>query len=850
MTPPLPRLAAWLLRISVPERWAGSIHDDFEADWQQRCARTDRRRQRAAITTDALIVAIGFWREWWSLTCAAVRRDVDDAARSVWRRPRHALAAGAVIAAGVGINTAAFAIVDRVLLRPLPYHEPGRLVQLAARDDKDGISRTVSSVDVEAWKDALDPIAAIAAYQVETVSVQGDAEFPDRVPAARVTPSLFTVLGRPPIIGRDFSDRDGRMGMPGAAIISYDLWRSLFSGRASIEGERVLVDGQSYTITGVAPPGVEFPPGVGLWLARETAGARLRNLNIEFASLQTVARLANELPIESVQAEIDARAWASRRGPLAIPLHDAIVGTTRRGLELAWAAVLILFLIACANSAALLLARAASRKHELSVRAALGAGRAALMRCLAAEGAIIAGAAGLAGLAIAFGLIKLFVVVEAERLPRAAGVQLDAPSLVFAVGLTIAAAATAMTAARAINAPTRWRRPEGGALVAFQLALSVVLLTGAGVTGAALIDELRQHPGFDPREVVVVTVQPRASMARESSASAAYGPVLDRLAGIYGVESVAMSDHVPPDAAGNIAPIIIEGETAMAAERADPVRIIGVTDRYLSLMRIPVVGGRGFSANDMVGGRAVAVIDTRVAARMGGAAAVGRRLLIGGKPHEIVGIAAAARQGAPQAPAEPTLYRPLGSGAFAHGPATFLAELHVLVRSRENAGSVIPAVKAAVASAPGAIEPRGLSRLTARLSAVLAAPMLATMVFSSFAVVGLSITVLGIYGLLSIVLQQSIPGIGVRLALGASRRRIAAELLRDALGTASAGVAIGLLVSPLVAAAIVERIGGAAPGAGVYAAIAASLLVIVAAACAAPVRRAMRIDPIRTLRCE
>ncbi|MGE3188380.1 MAG: ABC transporter permease, partial [Vicinamibacterales bacterium] len=846
-TPRFPRAASALLRVAVPERWADSVAGDLEADWRARRARGGARLAAWAwVSTEAARIAARFALESAALGAEAFRRDVREASRALGRRPRFAAAAVVTIALGCGINVAAFTVVDRVLWQPWPYAAPERLVQLLGQETSPAPpARVVSSLDYEAWRDGLAGLADLAAYRVESVTLGLDGALPDTMPAAFVTPNLFDVLGVAPRQGRAFAPGEGRLGTPGVAVIADGLWRARFGARPDIIGLTIETGDRPYTIVGVAPPGLEFPAGVGLWLARASAGQSLRGLAIEFASLSVIGRLAGTLPPADAIAAIDARgptvaAAAGRAAsPVAVPLDEALVGGAAPALALGWAAVGFLLVLACANAASLLVTRTASRRRELTVRASLGASGVALARHVLAEGLVLAAAGGAAGLALAAAALRLFELAEPGTLPRLAGVSLTASSVAFAAGLSIAVALAlslvpalgagrlaASDGARAAGLAARAGR-GAGALVAGQLALSAVLLVAAGVTGWGLLRQVLRDPGYRADGLLVIPLRPDASLARSGATGTVYAPLVSRARSLDAVRAAAVTDHLPPSAAGLVVDAAIEG-APVGRGGGDAARAIGASAGYFEALGIPLVAGRGFTDDEVARAAAVAVIDETLAARAGGRAALGRRLVVAGELLDIVGIAGAARQGPLADAPGPVVYRPLASGAYATGGMTFLTELYLVARVEGDPGPVAAALRAAFDELPPVAQPRGVTTLSDRLRGSVAGPRFHAALFALLAALGAALAAIGVYGLVSSLVQAAAAEFGVRLALGAPARALVAQVLGRGLRVAVVGLAAGLALAPAAASLVANRLEGVAPaGPAIYAGVAALLLAVV-----------------------
>ncbi|MEZ5418088.1 MAG: ABC transporter permease [Vicinamibacterales bacterium] len=870
MTRPLPRLVAWLLRVTVPDQWADTVRDDVEADWQARLARGDRSAL-ARTLADTVQIAARFAAEGVRLAASGTARDGREAVRALTRRPRFAVAAVATLGLGFGVNIAAFAVVDRVLLQPLPYAEPQALVELRARavDAPAADARpVVSSVDVDVWHDGLSDLVDIAAYQTETVRVRGaGSDLPVSMTAAHVTPNLFDVIGVSPSVGRAFRPDEGRRGGEGVAVVASHVWQTRFGGRPDLLGRVLEIDGRPHTVVGVAPPGLEFPPGVGVWLARHTSGEAFRGLQIEFASLRVVGRLRGAAGAVRLAELADRGAAAARDAgrpvaPLPVPLHDAVVGGVRPALQLGWLAVGLLLLIACANAAGLLSIRAAARQRELALRLSLGASRAAVTRLVAVEACVLVAAGLVAGVALAIVALRLFGIAEPGVVPRLAGVAVSWADVAYGAGLALGAGVLLGVAplldstwargggvAGRPGAAGSDRGARGGeaTFVALQLAVSVVLLVAATLTTWGVARQVLRDPGFEARGVITLAIRPNPSHVDAPQHGGVYAPLVERVAAIDGVTAVAMTDHLPPEAAGLEAAVVIEGQPA--ADPAAQVRTLGVTPGYFDVMGIPLWHGRSFTEAEIAAGAPVAIVDTLVARRAGTTDIVGRRLVMHGRVLEVVGVVAPARQGRLDAPPGPTVYRPMPTGAYGAGPMTFLTTTYLIARTDGDPARLASAVRSAATAPPVVVETLDLATLDDRLWASLARPRFHAAVFGSFALVGALLAALGVYALVSFVVLRLTPEIGVRLALGAPRGRLVREVFGRSLAPAGLGVAAGLAVAPATAAAIAHRIDGVADaGAGLYASVGAMLLAVVVVACLPPAWRATRIDPVASLR--
>lgn len=871
----LPAPAAALLRAAVPVRWADTVEGDLEAEWRTRRERGEGALRAGAWATDQALRIAGRFAAESALSLAGVSlREAGSSLRGLLRQPRFAVAATLTLGLGAAAQIVAFTVVDRVLLQPLPYADPERLVELRGRAGAAGSeTRTLSSVDYGLWREGLGELVELAAYQVATATVRlaGDAGA-HPVPIAWVSPELFDVLGVRVPLGRGFVRGEGRLGGPGVAVVADHVWRARFGGRPDLLGRELLIDGRLHRVVGVAPVGLEFPPGIGVWVARDPESARLREMEIEFASLRVLGRLRGAAPPDAVAQELAvhgarlAREAGREHAPHAAPLLDAFVGPARDALRLGWAAVAFLSLLACANASGLLLARTATRTRELTVRAALGASAPALARLVVVEAVLLALAGGTLGLALAALGLRLFANAEPGALPRLAGVELSWTGAAFAAALSLAVsvligAAPALAALRtsasgaAASVPTRHsafgltRFRLGAGLVTAQLAITAALLVTAGMTGWGVLRQLLNDPGYRRDGVVVVALRPELAPARAAASGALYQPLMERLAAVPGATVVAMADHLPPAPWAQQAPVALDGES-LGEERA-PVRTLGVSEGYFAALAIPLVAGRPFTTTEVARAAPVVVIDTLLAARAGGAAALGRRLVLHGRVHEVIGIAPPVRQGPLDEAPTATLYRPLPSGAYASGAATFLTEMFALVRTDGDALTLLPAVRQRVAEGPRVAEATDVGSLEQRLWASLRAQGFQATLAVAFALLGLGLAAFGVYGLVSFFVQQASTEIGVRVALGARRGHVAIAVLGHGARLAALGLGLGLASAPVVAALVASRLPGvAAASPGLVAGVLATLAVAVVAACALPAWRATRVDPVATLRCD
>jgi predicted permease len=801
--------------------------------------------------------------------------------RTLRQKPGFAAVTLATLALGIGSSTVMFTVVNGVLLKPLPYPEPSRLVAVHGKTEAWNVA--LYGQQNLAYLDFLDcqrenRSLAIAGwiYDSGTMSEPGEAE---HVEAFEASSNLFPVLGEPLFLGRAFLPEEDRPGGAPVAILGYSLWQRKFGGNSAALGAALLLDDKRYTVVGIARAGLRLGEEADVYtpMGQNTASYMQRRGP---HPVTTIARLRPGATLLQAQADLAVigRHLADQypdtnkdRGFVAQPLRPD-VGDVRSTLWLLLGAVSLVLLIACANVANLLLARAISRERELAMRVALGAGRSRLIRQCLTESAVLGLTGGALGVVLAAIGIRPFLTFWPGSLPRVQEVQIDWRVLLFALaaslasgllfGLAPALRAPAQKLEQALRAGARTvagsSRRLHSVFVISEIALAVVLLVAAGILGRTLLRLSALQPGLDIRNVLVtrMALSP-GTLANPEQIRAAWKDVLDRARAVPGVQSVAMVDTVPMREGNNQLGYWTTAD--VPPENKQPVTLAtSVTADYLKVMGIALVKGRFFNDYDRMESEPVAVIDDVLAQHaFGGQEAVGKRLWVpdmGPKPVRVVGVVSHVRHwglaGDDQARVRDQLYYP-----FAQVPDPLLRRwselMSIAVRTSIEPLSVVEPLRRAVRGVTGdqvIYEVRTMQQLA---SASLARQRFLLMLFGLFAGLALLLACIGIYGVLAYVTSQRVPEIGLRMALGASARDVMRLVLGQSLRMIFAGVGVGLATA-LAAARVLEKLvaGVRSTDPSTFAIMISVLVVAALFASFLPARRASRVDSMSALRQE
>ncbi|MGH8223805.1 MAG: ABC transporter permease [Woeseiaceae bacterium] len=800
--------------------------------------------------------------------------DLRHSVRALCRSPGFTIVAVLTLALGIGANTAIYSVVNSVLLKPLPYPEPERIVRVyEGRADSRGTASPPNFVD---WRRDNAVFEEMAAY-VRTAAVLAGAGEVKRVPGAVVTAGFFPVLATAPMLGRAISQGDTVAGQERVVVLSHGLWQRRFGADPGIPGRTVRLEGREYAVIGVMPPGFEYPAGAELWAPlpfTEDELATQRGAHY----LDVIARVAPGVTVEEASDQIAAIAdMLALRYPdtntgssaKAVGLHEALVGDVRPALMILLGAVGFVLLIACANVANLLLARTAGRQRELAVRSALGAGRGRLVRHVLTESGLLAVAGGAAGLLLAALGQQVLVALPVEGLPRIEETKLDGAVLLFTAGVSMLTAVLfgllpavkagwapdltgALKAGGAAVTPDRAGGRVRGALVVGEMALAVLLLAGAGLLLKSFIELQRVDPGFNPHGVLTFEMAlPNARYPEPEQARAFFAELEQRMEALPGVESAAGVFGLPLSGFNyTISVEELDGAPAYenpGEERYMQVRII--TPDYFRAMEIRLLRGRTLAGTDRAGAPPVVVNELAAELLWPGSDALAGRFELGtslglGGPRvggTVVGVVSDVRHYGLGEPPRPEVY-------VAHGqfPVDFMS---MVVRSSVPPQSLVAAIREQVRQMDSELPLDDIRTMEQRVSASVAQPKFYMLLLAIFAAAALLMAAIGIYGVLAYAVRQRSNEIGIRRALGAR----AGDVLRIVIGKAIALAGIGLILGLLASFALTRVLSGLLYGVtptdpATFAIVAILLIAVAMLASYLPARRAALVDPVTALR--
>ena len=813
----------------------------------------------------------------------SLRQDLGFGVRMLRRQPGFTVVAVIALALGIGANTAIFSVVDAVLWRPLPYPRADRVMAVAEQRPRE--SRwfgPVAPADYFDWRRDNHSFSAMAAYTVMPAAgayaynLTGVGE-PERVRPLEVSPAFLSVIGVTPAFGRDFRAEEETVGRHRVVLLSDALWRRRFGADPSIVGRTVAFDGNAFEIVGVLPAHFWWPtrPDVVVPLALADRDRALRAAHF----LDVVGRLRDD--VSSAQAREDLRMIGARlsqayplenanHAPNLRPLRDALVGDVRQALLVLLVAVAFVMVIACANVATLLLARAAGRQKELSVRRAVGATRSRGVQQMLTESLVVAFAGAVAGLLVAaWGLAAFRSILPAQfaGLPGIAGVGIDGRVLIAALALSAvtglvfgvvpALVASDQRIGVALNEETRSSsgsaraRRFRSALVVAELALSLVLLAGAGLLVVSFNNLINVSPGFQPAQLVITRVTlPAARYGEHARTVAFFDALYERLRAAPGVQRIAATTSLPFEGPDSRLSLAIEHRTGQSPfpVRAHP-RIVS-TD-YFQTMGIPLVRGRAFTDHDTESSGDVVVINEAAARRYWpNEDPIGRRISLGAATEwrEIVGVVGDTRHEGLGADADPAAFLPQRQGFFNLGTG-FERTITLVIRTGSDAASLISLLRTSVASIDPQL-PIGIVRPMDDVIGDSVAPRRLNFVLvSMFAFVAVVLTAAGLYGVMAYLVAQRTREIGVRMALGATRSQVLALMFRQAGAMTGLGIGLGVAGALLLTKSMTSLLFGVgAADPLVYIGVSALLAVVALVAVAVPSSRATRIDPLLALR--
>lgn len=803
--------------------------------------------------------------------------DLRFAVRTLRRHAGFAAIVLMTLALGIGANAAIFSVVNAVVLRPLPYPNGDRLVVVWGNLHRPGVEEIPASAgEYVDYRDRNQAFEAIAAYDTSGFNLTGSGE-PERVDGAIVSADLFATLGVLPEIGRPFRGADERPGANDVAVISHALWTRRFGADRAIVGRTVAIDGRTVAIVGVMPRGFRFPDdATDMWKPMLLDADALSADNRGSHGFTVVARLKRGVSVDQARSDLDTVASAFvpqfpanyRAGFSTVVrrLQDEVVGDTGRALFVLLGAVGLVLLIACANVANLLLARAASRRKEIALRTALGASRARLVRQLLTESVLIAIVGGALGLTLAWWGIGALVAAAPDSIPRLREVGIDARVAAFTAIVSLATGvlfgvAPAMKASRlelndALKEGGRTAAAHGlggRLLVIAEVAVSIVLLVSAGLLLRSFARLQDVQPGFAAERLLTVRVSlPASRYTTFAKGDTFFADLFAGLQSRPGVRGVAAINSLPFSGFGGSRSFQIEGRPATRPEDNTEEQLRIVTDGYFAVMGIPLVTGREFAADDSLRGRRVAVVNEAFARKhFGGSAAIGKRVAFERDApvwYEIVGIVGNVKHRGLDAGDRPELYVPYRQPLFAQWT---VRPMYVVVRTDGDPIDLVSTVRREVVRVDPDQPISDVRTMAERIDRSLIGRRFNATLLALFAALALTLAAVGIYGLVAYAVTERTHEIGVRIALGATRTDVVAMVLRQGMVLAAIGAAIGVAASLGVVrllAGLLFYVSPADPA--TFAAIPLLLLLVALAACIIPARRATRVDPMSALRAE
>ena len=807
--------------------------------------------------------------------------DLRVALRLLRRNPAFAVTAILLLALGIGANTAIFSVVNAVLLRPLPFQDPSRLMQIwhvPPAKSFPGMSYfSVSPANFLDWQRQNSSFEDMAAYGGRILNL-GGKDRPEALFGATVTPGFFSILRVQPALGRAFSPDENRPGQGHVVILSDQLWRNHFGANSAILGQDLMLNGEPYRVVGVMPPGFKLPVWAQLWVPvawsdQERAIRGNHNYSV-------IGRLKPGIDNRAAQSELSAistrleqlypeddKGW----GATLIPLRKQLVGDIRPALLVLFGAVAFVLLIACANVANLVLGKILARKKEIAIRASLGASRAAILRQVLAETLLLSVAGGALGLLLANLGITLISKFLADRLPPFAQIHLDASVLTFTLVLSLLAGVLAglLPALRFTKADVSEALKQGtsrgssdsggsktrGVLVVAEVALSLILLIGAGLMIRTLWELSAIRPGFDPNGVLTLSLSVAANKFPTPAGQIAFFErVLQQVRATPGVESAGVTDDLPMDNDGSHQPVQVEGQPVVPMSDQPEVDVRNVSPGYFSAMHIPLVRGRDLDASDIAGRAPTVVVSQAFAERFWpGQNPLGKHVTLTfypGVAREVVGVVGDIKlDSLDETRPIAMLYWPIDQITAVPSEPWRSFGMSLAVRTGGDPMNAVSAVTAAIHQVDPETPVGDVLSMNQLISNSLTPQRSNMLLLAAFAGLALVLTAVGIYSVLAYTVRRRVREIGIRMALGASNSDVLKLVVSDGMKPILLGVAIGLAAALALGRVVASLVYGVRPTDPLtFAIVAALLLAVGLLATALPAYRATQVEPTRTLR--
>jgi putative ABC transport system permease protein len=798
-------------------------------------------------------------------------KDVRYAVRALWKRPGFTSVAVLTLALGIGANTAIFSVVNAVLLSPLPYEDPERIVAVWERQVIAGLNQQpVSLPNYEDWRQQSRSFGQLAASRGATFNLTVGEETV-RVAGARVSTNLYSLLGAKPVLGRHFLEEEGRAGAQPVALVSYGLWQRVFGSDPRLVGKAIRVDGNSHTVVGVLPGGLNYPASdTDLIIPFIPQGSEIQRSN-HFA--RVLGRLRPGVPLSEAHAEMDTiAARLEQQYPDSntgyrvqlVPLFEQLVGNVRTALLVLLGAVGCVLLISCVNVTSLMLARGAGRRTELSVRAALGASRSRLVRQLLIESVVLSLCGGLIGLLLAFWGVPALIGLSSGSIPRADGIGVSYEVLGFTLLTSLVtgalfgiAPALQSTSSRMVDGLREGRRGSTGGLlhrrvlgvlVVSEIAMALVLLVGAGLLIRSFLRLRQVSPGYDPKGTLTAGIGLSPNKYPELRHQVAfYEGLLERLGTTPGITSAALVSKLPVlgFATSNFT---IQG-SPVAAGHAPTAHYRVISPGYFKTMGIPFAEGRDFSARDRVDTPDAVIINKSMAERFWpGASPLGKRIQLATETtrwREIVGVVGDEKLSALDTETGSAVYVPLPQNTV----PTALRSVTLVVKAGGDISALPASVRQALRAMDGEQALFQVRPLEEVISDSLSRHRFNSMLMVIFAGLAGLLAAVGVYGVLAYSVAQRRQEIGVRMALGARPFDVLKMVLGQGMKLSLAGIAAGLVTAVALTRVASSLLYGVSPTDPLTFLIISLILIAVAfVACYFPARRATRVDPCVALR--
>ena len=813
----------------------------------------------------------------WEFALEVFAQDVRHGVRMLLKSPLFTAVALTTIAIGVGANTAIFSLVDSILLRPLPYPEPQRLVAAGTNQLGDSQMSPMGNADFLAWRDRQQSFEQVAVLGGAggSFALSGLGE-PERIPGVDVSADFFSIFRIAPLKGRGFYSGEDRPGAPGVAVISEQFWRNHLGSDPNVLNRTLTLDGKQYTIVGVMPADFRFPPreAVDVWAIRTLNPATARPP----FGLHALGRLKPKVSMRQAAAELDqivsqVNAQYPSSTPLAgvmMPMKEWMVSEISTALLVLLGAIALLLLIAVVNVANLLLARASIRQREMAVRMALGAGRKRVVRQLLTESAVLSLLGGVLGLLLAYLAIRAFLAFGPGQMPRLSEVGINSGVLLFTFvvcvgsGILFGLAPALETSRPALSDPLKDADRSSSsasahrthrALLVFQVALALLLMIGSGLLIRSLVRLSDVSPGIQ-RDHVITAALSLSNKYSDPQIPQFWKQFLEKVQALPSVEAAGISMSLPPNLLEITNPFTVEGQGYDPHRKLQLADEMSVSPDYFRALGIPLIKGRFFSPADRVEGEKdpkIVIINQSMAKQyFSGRDPIGGRIQTGdpnpSSPWEtIVGVVGDVKYSGLDSGPKSTIYVPFNE----NGWAGWAWSMYLVVRSSGSAAQIVPAIRAELAGMDNTLPLAHVRTMDELLGDSLVQQRFRTWLITGFAALALLLSAIGIYALISYSVSQRTREIGVRVALGAQRSNVLRMVLREGLQLLVFGLLLGW-VGAFSATRVMRSLlySTSTTDAVSFVATSITLIVVALLACYIPARRATKVDPMVALRYE